>query len=509
MNKEEMIRKIKRAVTDKELLEEILVNQYIMELDDRDADGNIVLLRFHIVLTAIHLGMYEEAMDIIRRMRGLLDRGTLTGVLIGKEIFHSYFGVPISGTSTGKTAIINYKQILMAHCDCPKQLIRMIYERLDIIEDNTKKHLYKDYGHINYQWDIENNEYMRIFYGTGYYRQMALGLLSIRSKCPEMLSNMFEKVNNKKVHMPVEGEKDDPEKYKKILAGYTLFVSVVFLCLKDDREMLVRFCEKVMDYEIKVRSQDSYIKYRDEYRKYVAMIKGLKPTLSELNDDMLIGRKDVRYCVILMRIMASLYVVWTGKFEIYEPEVSREAESLLKEIGKELREVAGDSPLWILKQDEYIQLGSVPAYEKALYFSQLLRYGCGYDLNIDATDIREFRFLSECTEDLVKRVQNSKALGKDGCQMIGMAIECLETLGVMTNMDKLRGDPKLYSENIKLIEDIADKIFELGNLELFEVAIKKNLIPEYMYQSLIAKKTDTSVRVLPCLIAYKAKAKRR
>ena len=56
---------------------------------------------------------------------------------------------------------------------------------------------------------------------------------------------------------------------------------------------------------------------------------------------------------------------------------------------------------------------------------------------------------------------------------------------------------------------IIRNLAKLGNEELLEVCLRKNLIPETRYEWMIKKCRRQSVALLPCLIAYKNQLKTR
>ncbi|MCR5094864.1 MAG: hypothetical protein K6B72_12930 [Lachnospiraceae bacterium] len=444
-----------------------------LELRETDSQGSPIFLRLPVVFMAIHLKMYSEAGILLDHADDFTDAEQLKG-----HITQELKGYDMDRTFTPG-------ELLIAHPDIPSSLLKALYAHWMPDRPDVKR--------IRYYRDLVRNEYMRTFGGgcacDGInYRQTALGLWSLKCKCPEMLSGLYD-FGDSSISMPSPNSAD-VEENRRVLRDYTFFLRVLYECRRDQPEKLELLINKT-HFGFAQNSPEDFVTYEQEYENYIRTVTGMKSLfeIAAKNQTHPYGN----YCMMLLSVIASLYVVWTNRFGQASPKARGVIRKWIRELRRDFRKAAGRNIWWFIRQ-LFAESTHRDVFDTMWAFFTLLRHVCGYDLKVDVTKPRELEIISQ---GFTKEQTFTD-------QRIVKAIDGLEQLGDFIRTDTVFGYPGKYRKSCRMLEDIAERILKLDNEELLEVALRKRLIPPALYHRLMESAAEDGSKLMPCLIAYSA-----
>ena len=238
---------------------------------------------------------------------------------------------------------------------------------------------------------------------------------------------------------------------------------------------------------IEVSCEEDYVTYESEYADYTHMLCSCREML--LGD----GSEEVRrtYVLMMQNIHIPLYLVWSCRHKHYSARVRMSVKRISEWLERAIKEAIGDDISWY-----YIAFSEL-TLDFNIYWSFMLplKYACGYDLEMDLTNSR----LTSCL-DLQFQCLEGPCKGN---YEISSAVELLELLGSFKKGNELM-DP-INEAALLDVEEMAKVVLRLGNEELLEACLRKNLFPIGMYDWLIRQARNLSPPLLPCLIAYKSR----
>ena len=461
-------------------------------------DGYDMKLVLKPLSMALHFQMYDRAEEILSAMEDYLSAWDFKGEL------HIRPSGNREGTEYGSCKfLITLGQIIISDCDIPEKFLKLYHEKVKLSETLGPP--------ISFAEDINHNSYISNFYVREFdndrsYNLLTKGLRNIRGKCPELLKDMLFQRNPFLIDTEMPGITTGytAQEGKRLLKSYTGYVKTVIESCCECGANIGDFLSKLDT--VKVRKDFDFVTYEAEYKAYVKMLISCKDMI--LNS----GQENARLELVihLMKNDASMYVIWTNRHDEHELAVKKSVKNIAAGLGRTVREVIGEDIAWFLEAYDL----HMKTFNDFLQILTLLKYSCGYDLLLDLADTRVSTFFR-------KRFNRIQA-GDDMDRQISSAVGALELMAGFQNAD-IVFDPepekelpeeekadKEKSNKEKALDDlkvIARNLAKLGNEELLEVCLRKNMIPETRYEWMIKKCRRQSVALLPCLIAYKNQLK--
>ena len=285
--------------------------------------------------------------------------------------------------------------------------------------------------------------------------------------------------------MPKVSSKWPAEVGKRLLREY----------IKDTKAFLENICttggDLVVAMEslslIEVESEEDYVTYEREFIDYTHMLSSCREML--ISD----GSEKTRetYVMTMQNIHVPLYIVWTCRHKQYSARIRQSTKRISEWIERAIKEAIGDDISWY-----FIAFAErVSDFKICWCFMIPLKFACGYDLEMAITDRR----LTRCLARQFQRLEKNGS----GDYEISSAIELFETLGSFKKGNEIM-EP-INEASLRDVEEMAKVILRLGNEELLEACLRKNLFPIGIYDWLIRQTRKLSPSLLPCLLAYKSR----
>ena len=285
--------------------------------------------------------------------------------------------------------------------------------------------------------------------------------------------------------MPKVSSKWPAEVGKRLLREYT----------KDTKVFLENICTTGGDLvvameslsSIEVESEEDYVTYEREFIDYTHMLSSCREML--ISD----GSEKTRetFVLTMQNIHVPLYIVWTCRHKQYSARIRQSTKRISEWIERAIKEAIGDDISWY-----FIAFAErVSDFKICWCFMLPLKFACGYDLEMAITDRR----LTRCLARQFQRLEKNGS----GDYEISSAIELFETLGSFKKGNEIM-EP-INEASLRDVEEMAKVILRLGNEELLEACLRKNLFPIGIYDWLIRQTRKLSPSLLPCLLAYKSR----